>query len=471
MKSHFLGLALLSLISSQVYAHGVRGGGHVVEVNGKLELVDLVTSATCHWISGQELIQQSSGVSSILTKIEKLDWYLALELKREIEYISWCMTGSLYSVPANDNDSFVQQLTRGVQQAAFRYNESAYIDQDKFNRLSPSSQAYLIFHEALHSYLPMGLEMRIFKLQSLVSTIRRIDLGQITNRRSLHLNLSQNQMDFPLTVDKLDSHRKSLSFILGPIQDRLALVLKTKSPESLIQPNVRKAIPYLAKWDQLSVQNSESSISEVLLEIFKEGNLHEVQFVLNEQTYERINPASVALSVYEELSPEVQELVKNSRYFAKIVQNGIDYLNGIRFSILNGRIISTENLQKLSSQCEEIEIRYTTSLSPMLRNKRCQLPTQLQAISNLLVIMARYNDEQIIRSLFLKNQELISTLRFEHTLKNLENLNTPISRERALAINVLKDIQKSMKALMINTIQEKLSSKEFELAKNFLETI
>jgi len=85
--------------------------------------------------------------------------------------------------------------------------------------------------------------------------------------------------------------------------------------------------------------------------------------------------------------------------------------------------------------------------------------------------MARYNDEQIIRSLFLKNQELISTLRFEHAIKNLENLNTPISRERALAINVLKDIQKSMKALMINTIQEKLSSKEFELAKNFLETI
>lgn len=471
MKSHFLGLALLSLMSSQVYAHGVRGGGHVIEVNGKLELVDLVTSATCHWISGQELIQQSSGVNSILAKIEKLDWYLALELKREIEYISWCMTGNLYSVPANDNDSFVQQLTRGVQQAAFRYNESAYIDQHKFNKLSSSSQAYLIFHETLHSYLPMNLEMRIFKLQSLVSTIRRIDLGQITNRRSLHLNLSQNHMDFPLTVDKLDAHKKSLSFILAPIHDRIALVLNTKNPESLIHQSVARAIPYLAKWDKLAVQNSDSSINEVLLEIFKEGNLHEIQFVLNEQTYERINPASVALSIYEELSPEVQELVKNSRYFTKIVQNGVDYLNGIRFTILNGRIISTMNLQKLSSQCEELEIRYTTSLTPMSRNKKCQLPTQLQAISNLLVIMAKYNDEQIIRSLFLENQELISALRFENAMKNLGSLNTPISRERLLALNVLTDIQKAMKALMVNTIQDKLSGNEFELTKNFLEKI
>lgn len=468
MRTKLFGLAIMAVLSGNGFAgenSGVRGGGHVVEVNGKLELVDIVTSARCDWFSGQEMRNQSQAVNKVLKNIEKLDWYLALELKREIEYISWCMTGNLYSVPAGDADSFVQQLTKGVQQAAFRYNGNAYIDQSKYSRLSNNSQAYLVFHEMLHSYLPMNLEMRIFKLQSLVSTIQKVDLGQITTRESLHFNLSKNEMDFPLTVSKLEPYKKSLQFIFSSLAERTESILATKEPEKLIHSKITDSLPFVADWDKQAVLKANKSITDALLEIFRGQELSVVKFVLNEQIYKQINPAAAALSIYDELSEEVQKEIMSSPYFSKIIKEGADYLDGIQFSIVNGRIVGDLALQSLSGQCLELSALHTTSL--IVQNESCQLPVKIKAITDIMVRLAETENDQTLEEQLERNDRLIQALRMKKALEAIEVLNPAIAREKTLALNIVQNIQAELVKTIIKDVTQRVSKPSAALERIF----
>ena len=458
MKKKWLGVALLTTLIGSSFAgdhSGVRGGGHVIEVNGQLELVDVVSNATCDWFAGQELIKYYPAIEQTLKKIEKLDWYLALELRREIEFISWCMTGNLYSVPASDNDSFVQQLTKGVQQAAFRYNGSAYIDQTKFSRLNSSSQAYLIFHEMLHSYLPMNLEMRIFKLQSLLSTVRKVDLGQIKTRESLHLNLAKNEMDFPLTVSKLEPYKNSIQFILSSLENRVEAILSNQGPEKLIHPKIKEALPFVAEWDREAIFNAEVAITTALAEIFRSQDLKQVKYVLNDQTYQKINPAAVALTVYQELSPQIQKEVTSSTYFSKIIQQGSDFLNGISFSIANGRIVGDLALQSLSGNCKASAPSYTTSL--ILRGDKCQLPAKIQAIADIMVNLVETEDDAFLEKQLEQNSDLIRALRMESAIDSLNKMDPVIVREKSLAREVVKNLQTELVHDLIEQVNQRIS--------------
>lgn len=454
MKKKLLGMAFMSILSCNSIASGVRGGGHVVEVNGQLELVDIVTSATCDWFSGKEIKEKSVAIDQILKKIEKLDWYLALELKREIEFLSWCMTGNLYSLPAGDADSFVQQLTKGVQQVAFRYNGNAYIDQSKYSRLNQSSQAYLVFHEMLHSYLPMDLEMRIFKLQSLVSAIRKVDLGQITTRERLHLNLANGDMNFPLTVNKLEPYKKSLQFILGTTEERIETILSTNEPEKLIHSKILEALPYVANWDKEAILRAGKSISDALVMIFLSQDLNNIRFVLSQQKYNKINPAAVALSVYDQLSPAVQNEVTASSYFLNIIKEGSDYLNEIQFIISHGRIVGDLALQSISDKCQLLTPVYTTSLVQL--NEQCQLPPKIQAIADIIVTLIETENDEVLEQLET-NDDLILALRMELPRSRLTQLDSPIAREKDSALNVLKTIQAKLVDRMKKDIISKTS--------------
>lgn len=458
-----LGLAITSpLWAQESVGSGVRGGGHITEVNGQLELVDLVTTATCDWYSGDEMLTSVPEVNKIIKKIENLDWYFALELKQEIEYLSWCMTGKLYSVPAADDDSFVIQLTKGVQQAAFRYQDAAYIDQDKFSKLSPQSQAYLILHETLHSYLPMTLEMRRFKLMSLVSTVQKVDKGQINTRKALHLNFAKNELDFPLTVGRLDPHRKSLEFLLAGPVEQAQRFLKEDAPEKwLVRSNLN---PLDLRSDHReAVKNPAKALRSVIEAILRNADQAQVRRVLMDQRFDRLNPASIGLGIFSELTPETQAEVLASRHMDQIVASSVRFLKSMTISLSGNRLVGNVELQSLSDQCHETTY-YLTSLSV---TGKCELPLEIEGLGAFIVKMVEHGQIDLLKKIVLSNAELISSIKLTSLKEKLNGMETPIRREKSLAVLVLGDLQAALVKNLKHYVKDRLCAEDYELVKPF----
>ncbi|MDH4468076.1 MAG: hypothetical protein QE271_08460 [Bacteriovoracaceae bacterium] len=446
--------------------NGSSGGGHVVEVGGRLELVDLVTSATCDWLSGEAMMAKNPHISQLLLKIEKLDWYLALELKREIAYLSWCMTGKLYSISAIDRDSFVQQLINGVQQVAFRYGDSAYIDQFKFLQLTSKSQTYLVFHETLHSYLPMDLEMRKFKLMSLVSTLRKVDDGQITSREALHLSLSKNEMNFPLTANKLEPYKKSIEFLLSNLISQSKIFLQSMDPEKLIDSRLIKVQNFVAPWDKAILKSPNNVLINIIKETLLTNNLQNAKRILTEQNYQVLNPATIGLSIFDELSLEVQSLVLNSSFMLKAFQQGMDYFNSMEVTTENHRILASQSLQSLSDFCQNESPLYLTSL---LSTGACPLPNEILGVANLIITLANRGEIKLIKEQFFKNQEFISALKMSKVFEQLTFTTPAISREKELGFDILKQLQKNMVDKLNVYITERINVETATIIKDFFD--
>src|SRR4051794_8074148 len=105
-------LLLLSAAAASAEGVGVRGGGEVVDINGELFLRDIVEKSVCDSKTGSEMLAAAPATEKLLAAVEKLDWYFALELKRELRFLRFCMTGTLKplmtdrgrNVPAEPSD-------------------------------------------------------------------------------------------------------------------------------------------------------------------------------------------------------------------------------------------------------------------------------------------------------------------------------------------------------------------------------
>lgn len=446
-------------ISPAIGGSGTRGGGHVMEVNGKLELVDVVTNATCDWFSGQEIMNEVPYLQEMLKRVDRLDWYLALELKREIEYISWCKTGKLYSVPAADDDSFVQQIEKGVQQAAFRYNSAAYLDSEIFNQLSERSKAYLVLHETLHSYLPMHLEMRQFKLMSLVSTFRKVDLGQIGTLSRLHLNLEKNEMDFPLSVQKLTPYKQGLEFALSSLEERVEMILSKQQPEEYLDQRMLQILPNLSAWDIELAEDYKKRFTEALSAVFANGNWNEIHYVLNQQKFKEINPAGVALNGFFNLAPQIQDQVVQSAHYANIATEGIAFLGQINLQIKDGRIVGDLALQSLSNEPNRAWPQTTSSLTPSK-----VLPFEAQMMVDMIVALAKIDRFDEVERMFGKDSGFKSSLELQNAFSKLEELAPPMAREKRWAKKSLEQVRRAvivnfkerLRTLLMNSQYEKV---------------
>ncbi|MCT4641813.1 MAG: hypothetical protein N4A33_05895 [Bacteriovoracaceae bacterium] len=460
------GLSAL-LVTTSLYAHKGGGGGHVIEVNGKVELLDIVSQGTCDWQSGESLINANPYINTMLEKIRKLDWYLALELEHEIKYISWCKTGKLYSVPAADDDSFVQQISDGVQQAAFRYNESAYLDKNIFDQLSDKSKAYLIFHETLHSYLGMSLEMRQFKLMTLVSTLRKVDLGQIENRETLHLNLKRSSMNFPLTVNELSPMQDQIEFALSNLKDRKKMFLSVNKPEELISEKIFEIIPFISSWDVEAITNYQQAFSETIRSILMDGREDEVNLIFESQVFVATNPAGIALKRFFTLSEKVQEKVVSSIYFNKIIQDGFNSIKTIDLSIKNNRIAGDRVLQSLTMNAKELKVKYLVDLQTGV----AELPVQLQMMAKMISVLAKDNRFEKIEEKFAKNKVFKDAISLAPVFEKLEALDSPIQREKKLAKLVLNKIKSSLKQQLKQTVKNDLSVDKYEKIMTILKEV
>lgn len=209
---------------------GTRGGGETVDFNGRPELRDLVEQSVCEWRGGDDVVAATPHVRTVLRNISRLNWYFALALESEIRNLNYCITGALVRVRTEDEDGLTAVVTEGTRQVAIRLMDEVYIDDTIFQRMSARSQAYLIVHEAMHSFLSWGEEQRNQKLRSIVRAVEGIEAGRISTRSSLALQMERNGVDFPADVSELDAYQRQVTFMLGDFATRTQALVASNNP-------------------------------------------------------------------------------------------------------------------------------------------------------------------------------------------------------------------------------------------------
>jgi hypothetical protein len=247
-------LTLLATSNQAAFASGARGGGETIDLNGHPVLLELVNDNryTCQWFSGVDLLKEpkyqaaAQAMENAIAALAKLDWYFARDLRMDIEELDFCLTGALKKLPPKYDD-VIAPYHNDKSQIAIRINRDVYLDSKQFDSALTDTQAYLLIHEAMHSYLWWRTDQRSLKLRSMVKTIHNVEAGVITTRANLHFQMEKNDISFPRWTDKLDAHRDYIEFfLLSPEQRRLA-VLAITNPEEFFKPRP-EIIPYLAPW-------------------------------------------------------------------------------------------------------------------------------------------------------------------------------------------------------------------------------
>ena len=89
-------LAVISTASAEPSVGGKEAkGGRYVNVNGRPELLDLVTRTNCHWVEGADFAAKIRHWPVTIDKLSRIHWYFADSLKRESGQVKVCETQSL----------------------------------------------------------------------------------------------------------------------------------------------------------------------------------------------------------------------------------------------------------------------------------------------------------------------------------------------------------------------------------------
>ncbi|MGE3974204.1 MAG: hypothetical protein AB7F59_06740 [Bdellovibrionales bacterium] len=241
------------------WASGVRGGGETINISGYPELLELVRTKkfTCEWTNGKDFSQRENiktAYDGVFTKLVSIDPVFAEDLKGEINYLQFCLTGALKSYPSYGE--MLSPIYKNADQVAIRLNQEVYANNEILKEMSSRSQVYLLIHEAMHSYLSYHTTARQLKLRTAVSIIEAVELGQIKDKLDLHTQLEKNGVQFPFSSFLEDEESEFVRFLSLQGMDKFKLLLKrtnlTKffmiTPETLkkLGPYAKSAEPWVS---------------------------------------------------------------------------------------------------------------------------------------------------------------------------------------------------------------------------------
>ncbi len=195
---------ILALSILQTTFAGSKGGhgGETIDVLGPdghkyPELRDIVEmNRACLWQSGTDYMKKFPYLEHIFQKLKEINWYFALDFKREMSRITFCQTQGLNPKAVNTEDVDSLRLRIGQvsnpaldnkRVAEIRINDDVYIDTEIIEQMrnrsdgdGEKSVAFLMVHETMHSYLSFNEYRRNDRIRDLVATIIRVDAGIIS---------------------------------------------------------------------------------------------------------------------------------------------------------------------------------------------------------------------------------------------------------------------------------------------------
>jgi hypothetical protein len=324
--------AMLLMLTSNVYAQDVRGGGAgggvILDASGRLRLEDLVKRSLCKQDSFLSLVARNKDFNSVVSSIESKNWFLADFFKREAAVLKVCFTGRLKEIPFQneylaqygEEKNWQQGFVR--EQLGVRIGDTVFINQalynlpEKLGGLPESDIAIFLIHEIAHGIIPDA-----YNGQERSTLVSQFAAGIYQNYTSL-MNLDSfdelirsNGIQMPLSTElnRFVKYRKSMQQAFmrtSTIQERyqaLAMI-PLRDLADWIQP-VERAHLVQRSTDELKnarriirsvdAQSSPRKIKEALAELkieINRGILPSVLTYTNEGVQSLLEEASRALA-------------------------------------------------------------------------------------------------------------------------------------------------------------------------------
>lgn len=446
---------LASLTASSAFAQSdhTKGGGEVVNRNGYRELRDLLEQSNCEWRTGAEIMAQTPELKTVLGSIAKVDWYLANVLEREMRNLDWCLTGKLVRANTNDRDSVMTQVVLNTEQVAIRMLESSevYLDTTIFKTLSNRSQAYLILHETLHSFLSVHESMRNQKLRSTVKALSL--LGTRSDRNSLYLQLEKNGIDYPRATSLLEPIKNYILYVFGDEEQRSEILNSVESIESIIPSSdqLKRALPGLTYEDQdFLIGGGGTDAIRVACDL-TDPNLSRLLPSFGTRTL--LACFTGAASSSPELRKQIVQLPRFTAWYADLIQD----LKGKKVEVRNLRLKVPSVVATLTASSDFGQWVDLTSLIGLDSFQWSNLNENGKAVYLYIKTLLEMHEHAQVQAL-LTNPEFNTAFSFQLIQTQLQTTTGAIPRELRMAQKLAKEIPQQFWNTFLGQIERELGA-------------
>jgi len=458
-KKWTIALSLVACTTQAYATEGTRGGGEFVYRADIPILRDLVDPATCDQAfgrSGDDVYAKIPKLAEVMHSVATLDWYFAFELEREVKSLTYCFTADLVRVNTHDRveDQVTDPDSAGpTVQGGIRSGRDVFIDKAKFSQMSDISKAMTIIHEALHSYLPWDTARRNFKLRQFTNAIANVYSKDISTRKGLHLEMTDNSILFPLSVDQLE-----------PIKDFfLAVVGGENLRETMIEKNLSKIdqffeatipSPIILMGDDVdSIRRIFADRYSALLESVCEAK-NEALISKLASSAKTFDPAFICLGdTAVNSDPDFVRFLTSQTTLAPSVERAWTKLTHADVNLLDERIMISAKISQISATPEDSrDFRPIIELLPVYSATSTRLGSEFNGTIEALALAARAGNISEVIALTGGSALFYQAFSVQEMLARITAISNADPKEKILALQALPDVYRSFIQYLLSQI-------------------
>jgi hypothetical protein len=450
-------LPILLMASLNAFPGEKGNGGETLDVNGVLRLRDLVEGTTCSWVDGQEVIDENPILNDVLNRLAAVDWYFSYDLKQEILDLNYCLTKKLVKINTNDFGSLITTYNYRAAQVAIRFNRQVYIDTNISSLMPAYDHAFLIVHEAMHTYLSADTFMRNNKVRSQVKAIESVYGGLISSTYAYHVQMRNNDILFPLSAQKLAAKKENVLYFLGNYEVKRAAIMKETSVEGFYKTMKKIDAFDIAPWHRGSLEqataanmislaienddvevlqkflNDSNSMKELTLSMLYSSPIAEGSFKIKELLADGSTVESLTASLFSQMA--LKELSKN--------EHGRLMVSGMELLATRGDA-STE----------------FTALIALSRDSSSVVHPKLRFFMEMIKKMIESENQALLEKLIHENPAFYQA--FNNTIKGqLTQVNTEFALEQTVALRKVDTLLNGFWSLLKKEVTEEIGNNEW----------
>jgi hypothetical protein len=435
-------------------SEGTRGGGQVVRVNDRWVLRDIIDPTTCRDAFGDDVFAQVPRMREVLDRVAMLDWYLAMDLEREMKALDYCFTNFLSPVRTEDYPWYrISTVSVGNgRMAAVRFGRGVYFEDrifqemKRFDELHPNEEptlAFLMLHETLHSYLWLHDPMRNQHLRNMGRVLHDVYTGDIRTRANLHLPMRKNAVEFPREVTKLDPNRAYVEFAAGKPETRRNIILRVRDLQAFLEPKALESSWLLAQDFEAIAALGRDLYGSALREYCLNQDREVITSVSNRPEVKSFDLALLCLADQpaendREFKSYLLRTAGYERQFAALYRR----LSAKQATIASRRISANEALTliSISGMPAGRETRPVGELMPVRADSWEQLPSDFQALPQTIATLIEDGQIERVVKLTTGDPAFYEAFGTKGLLATIAALPAPVAEDHAVAKDAVETL-------------------------------
>jgi hypothetical protein len=153
-----------------------------------------------------------------------------LTLRREIQQLNFCFThAEIKHAPANNHHSVLFLDNQAKQPVGLRIFDAkeVYVQNERYLAFSAFDQAMFVIHEAMHTFIPIDVDMRDNKIHNIVHEIAVIQGDPASEGKTFARTIENSDVFIPSTTESLHD-QKFLTYLFANEQDRAQQLIGNK---------------------------------------------------------------------------------------------------------------------------------------------------------------------------------------------------------------------------------------------------